>query len=66
MRLSGVMKRFCQFGCAKHICDALQVICHRRESDFDPCAGQPANQQTRMSEDTVLDRREGTLDGGST
>ena len=25
MRLSGVMKRFGQFGCAKHVCDALQV-----------------------------------------
>jgi hypothetical protein len=66
MRLSGVMKRFGQFGCAKDVCDALQVICHRREADFDPCTGQPAHQQTRMSEDTVLDRREGMLDGGST
>ena len=38
----------------------------RREADFDPCTGQPAHQQTRMSEDTVLDRRKGMLDGGST
>ena len=65
MRLSGVMKRFGQFGCAKDVCDALQVICHRREADFDLCTGQSAHQQTRMSEDTVLDRREGVLDGGS-
>lgn len=66
MRLSGVMKRFDQFGCAEQVCDALQVICHRRESDFAPCTGQPTHQQTRMSEDPVLDRREGMLDGGST
>ena len=32
--LSGVMKRFGQFGCAEHVCDALQVIRHRREADF--------------------------------
>jgi hypothetical protein len=30
MRQAGVMKRFGQFGCAKYVCDALQVICHRR------------------------------------
>ncbi len=64
--LSGVMKRFRQFGCAEHTCDALDVVCHRREADFDPCTGQPAHQQTRMSEDTVLDRREGMLDSAST
>ena len=45
--------------------DAFQVICHRREVDFDLCTGQPAHQQTRMSEDTVLHRSEGMLDGGS-
>jgi hypothetical protein len=53
MGLSGVMERFGQFGCAKHVRDALEVICHRCESDFDPCTGQPAYQQTRMSEDTL-------------
>jgi hypothetical protein len=57
--LSGVMKRLRQFGCAEHVCDALQVVCHRREADFDLCTGQPAHQQTRMSEDTVLNRSEG-------
>jgi hypothetical protein len=29
----------------------LDVVCHRREADFDPCTGQPSHQQTRMSED---------------
>ena len=64
--LSGVMKRLRQFGCAEHVCDAPDVVCHRREADFDPCTGQPAHQQTRMPEDTVLDRREGMLDSAST
>ena len=36
MCLSGVMERFGQFGYAKHVRDALGVMCHRRESDFDP------------------------------
>jgi hypothetical protein len=35
--LSGVVKRFRQFGCAEHVCDAFEVICHRRETDFDLC-----------------------------
>jgi hypothetical protein len=39
----------------------LQVTCHRRESDFDPCTVQTAHQQTRMSEDTVPNCREGML-----
>jgi hypothetical protein len=34
---SGVMKRFRQFGCAKHVRHALDVVRHRREADFDPC-----------------------------
>jgi hypothetical protein len=59
-------KRFRQFGRAEHICDALEVVCHRREADFDPCTGQPPHEQTRMPEDTVLDRREGMLDRAST
>jgi len=59
------MERFRQLGCAQHICDAFQVISHRREADFDLCTGQSAHQQTRMSEDTVLDRRERMLNGGS-
>jgi hypothetical protein len=37
LRLSGVVKRFRQFGCAEHICDALEVICHRCEADFGLC-----------------------------
>ena len=37
-------KRFRQFGRAEHICDALEVVCHRREADFDPCTRQPAHQ----------------------
>jgi hypothetical protein len=59
------MKRFGQFGCAEHVCDALDVVCHRREADFDPCAGQSAHQQTRMPKDTVLDRCEGMFDSAS-
>ena len=60
------MKRFGQFGCAEHVRDALEVVCHRREAHFDPCTGQTAHQQPRMPEDTVLDRREGMLDSAST
>ena len=44
--LSGVMKRFGHFGCTEQVCDALKVVCHRREADFDPDAGQPAHQQS--------------------
>jgi hypothetical protein len=31
------MKRLRQFGCAEHVRDALEVLCHRREADFDAC-----------------------------
>lgn len=58
------MKRFRQFDRAEHVCDALEVICHCREPNFDLCTGQAAHQQTRMSEDTVLDR-DGHEDSGS-
>ena len=34
---SGLMKGFRQFRCAEHICDALEVVSHRREADFDLC-----------------------------
>jgi hypothetical protein len=27
-------KRFCQFGCAEHVCNALDVVCHRRKADL--------------------------------
>jgi hypothetical protein len=60
------MKRFRQFGCTEHVCDALDVVCHRCEADFDSCTGQPAHQQTRMPKDAVLDRRDGMLDRAST
>jgi hypothetical protein len=59
------MKRFRQFGCTEHVCDALDVVCHRCEADFDSCTGQPAHQQTRMPKDAVLDRRDGMLDRAS-
>jgi hypothetical protein len=32
--LSGVMKRFGQFGCAEHVRDALDVVWHRSERNF--------------------------------
>ena len=63
--VSGTMKRFRQFDRAQHVCDALDVVRHLREADFDPCTGQPTHQQTWMSKDAVLDRREGMLDGRS-
>ena len=63
--LSGVMKGFRNFDCAEHVRDALEVVCHRREADFDLCTGQPTHQQTRMSENSVLHSSEGMLDGGS-
>jgi len=34
------MKRFRQFDRAEHVCDALQVIRHRREADLDRCTEQ--------------------------
>jgi hypothetical protein len=37
--LSGVMKRFRYFGGSKHVSDALEIVCHRREADFRPCTG---------------------------
>ena len=43
------MKRFSQSGCAEHVRDALDVVCHRRKADFDPYTGQRAHQQTRMT-----------------
>ena len=58
------MKRFRQFDRVQQLCHALYVVRHRRETDFDPCTGQPAHQQTWMSKDTVLDIREEMLDGG--
>jgi hypothetical protein len=63
--LSGLMKRSSQLGRAEHIHHALDVVCHRRQADFDLCTGQPTHQQTGMSEDPVLDRCEGMLDGRS-
>jgi hypothetical protein len=35
---SSLMKRFRQFGCTEHIRHALDVVCHRCQADFDPCA----------------------------
>jgi hypothetical protein len=64
--LLGVMQRFRQVGCTENVRDALEVVCHRSEADFDLCTGQASHQQTRMSEDTVLDRCEGMLDSAST
>ena len=52
--LSGEVERFRQLDRAEHVCDALQVIRHRRETNFDLCTGQPAHQQTRMSEDSAV------------
>lgn len=63
--LSGVMERLRQFDRAEHVCNALEVVCHRREADFNPCTGQSAHQQTWMSEDPVLDRCERMLDSGA-
>jgi hypothetical protein len=63
--LSGVLERLRQFDRAEHVCNALEVVCHRREADFNPCTGQSAHQQTWMSEDPVLDRCERMLDSGS-
>jgi hypothetical protein len=62
--LSGVMKRFHQFGCAEHVRHAFYVVCHRCEPDFDPCTRQPAHQQAWVSEDPILDGCKGML--GST
>ena len=31
-----MIKRFRQFGRAEHVCDALDVVCHRREEIFVP------------------------------
>ena len=33
-----------------------------RDARFEPCAGYPAHRQTRLPEDTVVDRRERMLD----
>ena len=33
-----------------------------RDAGFEPCAGYPAHRQTRLPEDTVLDRRKRMLD----
>jgi len=37
---SRAMKRFRQFDCTEYVCDALQVVCHCREADFDLCTRQ--------------------------
>jgi hypothetical protein len=60
------MQCFRQFGYTENVRDELEVVCHRRDADFDLCTGQPSHQQTRMSEDTVFDRSEGMLDRAST
>jgi hypothetical protein len=39
----------------------LDVVCHRREADFDHCTGHQAHQDTRGPEDTELDRCDGVL-----
>ena len=39
--LSGVMKRFHQFGCAEHVCHTFYVVCHRCEADFDRAPDNP-------------------------
>ena len=63
--LSGEVKRFRQFGCAEHVCDALEVVSHCRYAYFGSRTGQPTHQQTRMSEDAVLDRSVRMLDRAS-
>jgi hypothetical protein len=60
------MKSLRQSGCAKQICDALEVVSHRREADFGSYARQPKHQQTRVAEDTVSDRCEWMLNRAST
>jgi hypothetical protein len=64
--LSGLVKDSCQFGCTERVCDALEVVCHCRETNFGFRAGQSTQQETGVSEYSVLDRRKGMLDGGST
>src|SRR6185437_9152738 len=50
---------------AEQVEDALQVVCHGGEPDFDLCAAGASQQQSGMAEDTVLERGEGMLDGGA-
>lgn len=64
--LSGLVKDPCHFGCTEHVCDALEVVCHGRETNFDFRAGKFTKQETRVSKNPVLDRRKGVLDGRST
>lgn len=31
---SDLVKDSCEFGSTKHVCDALEVVCHCRDTDF--------------------------------
>lgn len=44
---SQLVKDPCHFGCTEHVCDALEVVCHCRESHFSLRAGQSTQQETR-------------------
>jgi hypothetical protein len=54
-----------RFGDIEHISNALQVISHRSDANFDPRTGQTPHQQSCMPEDSIFYRREGMFDCAS-
>jgi hypothetical protein len=52
--LSGVSKRFRQFGCAEPIEDAFEAASRCGDADFGSRTGQTTHQQTRMSQDAAF------------
>ena len=51
--------------CPENIQHAFQVVDHSRQTDLGLRASHPAEQETRMSEDAVLQRGERMFDCGS-
>ena len=51
--------------CAENIQHAFQVVDHSRQTDLGLSASHTAEQETRMSEDAVLQRSERMFDCGS-